>query len=262
MVGTVRDITELREAELAARQAQHQGMVARDQERRRLAADLHDSLGQGLVLLRLKLQRTLEDGAGALDEAQMRELADTIRTCGQLVQEVRGLCQGLYPPTLESLGLPAALRGLARDFAGSADVTIDCPAHLENQRLKGEQEIALFRIAQEALQNAVRHGRAHHVQVRLTRRHGQVRMCVSDDGAGFDTRQMSKGLGLRVMAERAKSLGGQLTVGSEKRNTRVCVEIPLGGQVRSKNKENTKITKITKDTKKARKRRKLTTGKE
>jgi signal transduction histidine kinase len=87
-------------------------------------------------------------------------------------------------------------------------------------------------------------------------------MCVSDDGAGFDTRQMSKGLGLRVMAERAKSLGGQLTVGSEKRNTRVCVEIPLGGQVRSKNKENTKITKITKDTKKARKRRKLTTGKE
>ena len=221
------DITELREAELAARQAQHQGMMVRDQERKRLAADLHDSLGQGLVLLRLKLQRVLQDSAAILDKAHRRELAGTIRTCGLLVQEVRSLCHGLYPAALESLGLPAALRGLARDFAGSADVSTRCPKALEDERLGGELEIALFRIAQEALQNAVRHGRARHVRILLHRHNHLVEMRVRDDGMGFDAKAASKGMGLHVMAERARSLGGNLTVRSSSGNTEIVAAIPV-----------------------------------
>ena len=161
------------------------------------------------------------------DRADAR-LAALGEQCARLIKEVRDICHGLYPATLESLGLAAALRELERSCGSAVDFSVDCDAALAQPCLDPQQRIVLFRIAQEAVSNALRHGGARKIAVSLKRQRREVRMTVMDDGRGFDVgNAATRGLGLRTMQDRANAIGGAVRVTSGPGGTRVAVRAPV-----------------------------------
>lgn len=187
----------------------------RERERQRIARDLHDGVGQGLSALKMALagaRARVGDATGGSAIDQAVAIAD------ELMTEVREIARALRPPQLDDLGLVAALRwhvdrsvrasGLASRFIGN----------LGEARLPGEIEVAAFRIAQEAISNAVQHGHAHAVTILLSRHDRTLELRVEDDGIGFDPQQrLADGrhhLGLIGMRERIQALGGEFILDS------------------------------------------------
>jgi PAS domain S-box-containing protein len=205
-----RDVTEKRRAELQAQDAHARLARARDDERRVLAGELHDSVGQKLVALQLRLHSS--------------ELTDAAALCGDLISEVRGICRGLYPPAL-ALGLAPALRQLADATLRKPKTWFACQRELARLRLPPPVETALFRVAQEALSNALRHSGCDTVRIALTRRNGHICLAVTDDGCGMRP-GAANGLGLLSIRERATSVGGRLTISSRPGRTTVEVRVP------------------------------------
>lgn len=210
----------------------HRLFDAQEQERARLARDLHDGLGQDLTALLVGL-RTIEDAgdlatAGARARA-LRELAAAAHG------EARRLARGLRPLLLEELGLVAALDRLREDFARAHSVTTTLESEvLPSGRLEPAVEFAAYRIAQEALANAARHAGARRVELRLRVAGGALHLSVHDDGRGFDAGSLAAaaagpdGFGLASMRERARMLGGDCTVRSRSgEGTTVMARIPL-----------------------------------
>jgi two-component system sensor histidine kinase NreB len=210
---------ERHEALLAERRAQEQirftrllaarTLEAQEEERRRLARDLHDGLGQDLYSLRL--------------QAQLGR--PVVEQCSALMEEIQRLATSLYPAALERLGLVAGLRSYLDKFWRDRvrlEVSEDFP------RLAPAAEAAIFRLVQEAVGNALRHGQAASVLVRLGRESGGLVVEVTDNGCGFEpTAIPRRGLGLMSMQERAESLGGTLQVESAaQRGTRVRALLP------------------------------------
>ena len=221
----VRNISAQKQAESDSRQAHRKLVTAREQERKLLARELHDTIGQKLIAAQLRLQgirgqRCLPEDAscaGAIDGA-CEQIQD-------LIHETRRISYGLYPPALESLGLSSALGELERDWTSKeVEIRRRCPAALREARFDDSVEISLFRIAQEALANAVRHGKARHVELKLGLAKGQLRLAVVNDGEAFDPEQRTGvGLGLNSMRERAEAIGGALRISSQPGRT--CVEV-------------------------------------
>lgn len=218
------DISERKRAERAMRAAQRKLTTAREEERRRLAGELHDSVGQGLIALQLTIQAALAERS----ESSIAEGVERTRAqCDSLVHEVRAIGRGLYPATLESMGLEAALRQLARDFESQAEVVVQWSKHCRPGMLRGDVEIALFRIGQEAVSNAVRHGKAERVELGLACPEGEAVFTVTDNGSGFDPdAARGKGLGLTTMQERAEAIGGKFDIHSRPGQTIVRVRVP------------------------------------
>ena len=206
---------------------------AQEGERRRLALELHDQTGQSLTALALHAEAVAQSLASEEGEAARRARAQAERLCAlaqQTLYEVQGIARQLRPSVLDDLGLPAALRWLAGDarqrlgVCATAETSGDTDGGEQAQRLPEEVETALFRIAQESLTNAVRHGQATHVRLRLRLRVGDVRLIVADDGSGFrvarrlaplgEDAMAHGGQGIAGMAERARLLGGKLTIRS------------------------------------------------
>ena len=213
-------------AEEMVRAAHRRLLSAREEERKRLAGELHDSVGQGLVAL----QMTLRASQAKAEAPPSAEAAERTRAqCDALVREVRYICQGLYPTTLEPMGLEMALQQLARDFQSEAEVVIKLSPEFRGRRLAGDVEIAVFRIAQEAVSNAVRHGRAERVEVDLSCSADEILVEVVDNGPGFDQElARGKGLGLTIMKERARAVGGELRIEPEPGRTAISARIPAG----------------------------------
>lgn len=188
-------------------------IAAQEAERKRLAADIHDGISQRLVGLNFHLSAA-RDALGQ-DDAFAAEQLLCARTLADLAgAEARAAIRGLRPPMLDDLGLVDSLASLARTCPGvtvSTEIDADCalPEHIQT---------ALYRIAQEALQNVVKHAGAERVTIRLFTTPDAVLLQVRDDGQGFDPAAVlaspSTGLGLPGMRERAKVLGGHLTVTS------------------------------------------------
>ncbi len=227
--GIARDITERHRAEKALQKAHSKLMTAREDERRRVAQELHDSVGQQLVALRLLLKNALNECDQGQVETAHRHLVSASETSNSLVGEIRDICQGLYPATLESLGLPAALRDLCAQCAKGQDkrrCVFVGPA--VDTRLPPEIEIALFRVAQEALSNALRHAHAESVRFGLETHADHVILRVTDDGVGFDPDSINgNGIGLSSMTERVESLGGTLNLESRSGHTELTATVPL-----------------------------------
>jgi two-component system, NarL family, sensor kinase len=217
--------------QLAARERAHERFVeqvvaAQEAERRRLAADIHDGISQRLVSLSYHLDaadRTIRDDPGYAAEQIIlaRELADLT------LDEARAAVGGLRPPVLDDLGLAGGLASLARTVPG-VDIALD----LADERLPEHIEVALYRIAQEALQNVAKH--ALTASARLTFRvgRGTARLEVRDDGVGFSPVPAAQpargGYGLNSMAERAELVGGRLTIRSwPGSGTSVIAAVPL-----------------------------------
>ena len=233
VVTIMRDITERRHAERALRAARAKLVQAREQERWRLAAELHDSVGQSLIALQLHIQSCITADFDRMSAEGVRQCAqDVAATCADLVREVRSICHGLYPATLESLGLVAALEQLARGVPEGSGIACEFTSSegLDRQRLPAEVEIALFRIAQEALSNAVRHGGATRIELHLGRIREQAVLTVTDDGSGFVQEASAiAGFGLTSMRERASAVGGELNIESGPDGTCVEATVPVAG---------------------------------
>src|SRR5438105_4537228 len=185
-------------------------MQVQDEERRRIARDLHDSTGQKLVALKLALAQNQKVSASSRDE--QGKMVDDI------LSDIRTLSQVLHPPLLEEAGLLSATRWLVDGFSDRAGIKVSLNAPDRLERLPSNVEIALFRIIQEALNNIHRHSGAGAAQVEVKTLNGSLLLKISDDGHGMksppaqgDTRF---GVGLLGMRERLSQLGGHLTINS------------------------------------------------
>ena len=184
-------------------------MTARAEERRRLRRDLHDGLGPQLVSLALKLEAARNRSEA---DERMRELLTAL--AGQtrsVIADVRRLVYALRPPALDELGLLGALAQVGAAAGDAIEFTFDRPERVPP--LPAAVEVAAYRIAQEALTNVIRHSGARRCTLRLAVTGGEVRLEVTDDGAGIAPGAPA-GVGLHSMRERAEELGGRLEVGS------------------------------------------------
>jgi len=213
--------------EQAAERFAEQVIAAQEAERRRLAGDIHDGITQRLVSLAYHLDAAA-DAVGRDRDIAGRELDRARELTDLTLLEVHAALAGLRPPVLEDLGLADALASLARSVA---QVPVSVAA--DDGRLPEHMEIALYRIAQEALQNVVKHADAASAEVELRCDATRALLRVSDDGRGFDAGARaddpgSSCYGLRSMAERAELIGGQLTVTSRPGvGTMVTAIVPL-----------------------------------
>jgi len=229
-VAFVRDTTERNQAETALRNAHAKLVNAQERERRRLAGELHDSIGQAMIAAHYRIEslRAEARSSGAVSLAnQLDELATQ---CNELIREVRQVGHGLFPPTLEQLGLAAALRQLLTvcKLAG-IEAAVRVPEDVEALRVGEDAEIGLFRIAQEAVHNAIRHAGCRTLHVELTCANSRFTLAVVNDGEPFrPERAAGKGLGLNSMRERAEAIGGTLTITSKPGCTRVEASVPIG----------------------------------
>jgi two-component system NarL family sensor kinase len=212
---------------LAARELAHERFAERviaatEAERRRLAGDIHDGISQRLI----SLSYHLDAAADALAEAPeftAEQLVLARRMIDLTLDEARAAIAGLRPPVLDDLGLASGLASLARSIA-AVRVTVEA----DECALPEHVEIALYRIAQEALQNIVKHSGARTASVLLRFDPEVVSLRISDDGAGFDPEAADTGFGLSGMAERAELVGGRLDIGSAPgRGTTIAARIPV-----------------------------------
>lgn len=203
---------------------------AQEDERRIIARELHDEVGQVLTALQVELglaHRQLQAAGVSADPlVEAQSLAD-----GAL-STVRDLSQLLRPAALDDLGLPAAIDASLRGLARRHEIKVELSQSGMTDRLAPETEIAAYRIVQEALTNVARHATAGHCRVRLMRLPDSLRVEVEDDGRGFDPAaepRQAGGFGLIGMRERAAMLGGQLSIFSAPgAGTRLFVELPAG----------------------------------
>ncbi|MFO0847224.1 MAG: PAS domain S-box protein [Gemmataceae bacterium] len=212
-----------RRRELAGRLA-----TAQENERRRVARELHDSVGQLLSGLGLAVQAV--SAAGPLPPAASDKLTEVRRLADAAGREAHALAVRLRPTSLDDLGLEAAVGQLVADWAARTQVPADFQAvGFGAGRLPAEVETALYRVVQEALTNVTRHARASAVSVVLSRAGGEVRAAVEDDGIGFDPDAPGRGrLGLVGMRERMALVGGGLDVESAPGGgTTVIARVPL-----------------------------------
>ena len=222
--------------QMSAREQAHENfaeqvIAAQESERRRLAGDIHDGISQRLVGLTYRLDaaaRAVDDGAQASAAEQLEKARDLVDLT---LAEARSAISGLRPPVLDDLGLAGGLASLA---ASTPEVDLDL--YLDEIRLPEHIEVALYRIAQECVQNVVKHSRALLATVTFTVRDGVAWLEVADKGVGFETPTLpvaasAAGYGMLSMAERAELVGGGLTVRSAPgAGTTVTVTVPLEEQ--------------------------------
>ena len=202
-------------------------MKAQEQERIRIAGELHDGVMQDMLAVTMMLgtaKRRIDGSAEAkatIDKVQARMI--------QMGTDLRQLSHELHPPMLQEAGLPQALRTYCDEFSSSCGIPVSCEADDEARELSRGSALALFRIVQEALGNAAKHAAAGRISVRLSRSNGLVAVEVADDGVGFDRNRIgSAGLGLITMRERATQLNGTFDVSSAPgRGTTIRVAIPF-----------------------------------
>lgn len=205
-----------------------QAAAAEEEERRRIARELHDDVGQSLTVVLISIGRML----ATAPEPMVSELQLVQGSVRSSLNHVRTVAHGLRRGVLEDLGLASALAGLATDFteAGGMQVHREIDHSLPN--LSPEVELAVFRVAQEALTNAARHAQADSVTLTLSHRPAGLQLIVSDNGSGVPDRV--EGAGLTGMKERALSAGGRLFIDSApQQGTRVRLVIPGPGGSRT-----------------------------
>ena len=184
---------------------------AQEEERRRLARDLHDEVNQALTAILLRLEALSHAAPPELDD----ELGELKRLVNRAMEELLQLARQLRPSALDDHGLFSAIVGHARRFSADTGIKTDVNTHGEHAMLETDQEIAIYRIAQEALNNVAQHAGAARVDIDLrAERGGGVQLRVRDDGRGFDPNRQNGGLGLGGMAERARLVGGRLDIRS------------------------------------------------
>jgi two-component system sensor histidine kinase UhpB len=209
--------------EAERRESARQALRVQEGERKRVARELHDEVGQTLTAMMLQI----ESLAAKIPEHLRGELDELRETARLGATDVRRIAVRLRPEALEDLGLQSALSALATSFGEHAGLQIDRRLQRVGP-LSEEQELVVYRVAQEALTNIARHARARHVELSLGEASGKVTLRVSDDGRGIPPDALTSATGIRGMRERAMLIGAQLTIGtSGQGGTEVALQVPL-----------------------------------
>ena len=209
--------------EAERRRAGSAALQAQEEERTRVARDLHDEVNQSLTGLLLRLEAVREAAPPELEA----ELAETKSLANQAMRELLSLARQLRPTALDDLGLAAAVAGQAEQL-GQGEIAAEVAIEGDFSDLGDDAQLVVYRVAQEALSNAGRHSGAAGVEVRLRRLDGGgVELTVADDGRGFAFAESESGLGIGGMRERALLIGGELTIESRPgRGTTVRLSVP------------------------------------
>ena len=215
------------ERETLRRQLLEHVISAQEEERRRIARELHDSTSQSLTSLLVGL-RTLESDC---DSPQVHEHSRQLRqVAAQVLEDVHTLAVQLRPAVLDDLGLSAALERLAQEWQARHSVQTAVVVHLGNERLADQIETTIYRSVQEALTNVARHAQARSVSILVERRQKDIVAIIEDDGRGFNADLVHRDghLGLLGIRERAESLGGSVTIeSSHGRGTSIFIQLPV-----------------------------------
>jgi two-component system sensor histidine kinase DegS len=196
------------------------GLRAQEDERLRLSRGLHDETVQELLVAKTALEHVI----GAQGERARLEFVDA--ALQRSIEGIRRLCRALRPSVLDDLGLVPALDWLLADLAGRTEIQIALETPGDRPLLNPEQELVIFRVAQQALHNIERHAHASRVVVRLASDPGRLCLDVSDDGCGFDpTHVRQGGLGMAGMQERARLIGATFDISSRPGSTRVRLDL-------------------------------------
>lgn len=219
-------LAELTKKEAELRHALRRAVEYQEDERKRVSRELHDEIGQALtsILIRLKNLQDLTD---------LKLISDRVNgiryIASQTIEEMRRLSMDLRPAALDNLGILPALRwyvGQSAQQNENIEIQFISPERME--RMPPEVEIVLYRIAQEGLNNATRHGGAKHIEVKLERNPRFIWLSISDNGRGFDPAESNRGLGLVGIRERVELVKGQCQIESQAGSgTRLWVQIPL-----------------------------------
>jgi two-component system, NarL family, sensor histidine kinase UhpB len=191
------------------RDSGRRAIAAQEAERARVASELHDEVGQMMTAVLMRLER-LRD---AVSPERLGDLGDAMEAVRGSLEDVRRISQELRPETLEHLGLLSAIRAMCEGLSNRTGLRVRATLPAALTTLDTEAELALYRIAQEALTNVVRHAGARHAWVAIEQQPTAVSLWVTDDGRGLTVAEANAG-GLRGMRERAITIGGQLSVGA------------------------------------------------
>lgn len=218
---------DLRVSNTRLRELSRQLVEVQEKERRRIARELHDEIGQGLTALKLALENRFEDTDGGIDP----RVKQTLATAGSLFENLRRIAFDLRPPMLDDMGLLAALMWFSEKCRTQAGLNVTFRHNGLGARLPGNIETAIFRIAQEALNNVMRHAGVNRAEVAVWVTENTVVLRVQDQGRGFDptgTHRSAVSAGLLGMEERATLLGGTLTIDTGIGDgTTITAEFPL-----------------------------------
>ena len=229
MLGMDIDITERKLAEEALTAMRRSLIEAQEQERTRIARDLHDDTNQRLALLAVAIDQLKRDLPDATVE--ILGLVDKLRKeTSEISKDIQALSHELHSPRLEYLGLAAAMRGFCKEFSEHQRVEIDFKSHDLPSSVPPEISLCLFRVLQEALHNSAKHSGARRFEVQLWGASGEIHFTVSDSGAGFDLEAAlkSRGLGLTSMQERLQLVKGKFSIDSKpQRGTTIHARVPL-----------------------------------
>ena len=229
-----RDITARRDAEESLRNLSARLLQLQDEERRRIARELHDTTGQSLAALAIHLSAVCER-IGDQDPATKEILREAMALSQEASDQTRTLSYLLYPPTLDFSGLKSALEWFADGFTQRCKIKVELDLALGDERVPQSLETALFRIVQESLTNIYRHSAGSLATVRGKRQGNTVSLEIGDNGKGIPADLLASlngpggqvGVGIRGMKERARQLGGRLRVKSNESGTTIMVVLPV-----------------------------------
>lgn len=232
--GFIIDISDRKRTEEALKDLGGRLIAAQEEERRRVARELHDDFNQRLAVLCIELEQL----GNQMDKSQdLRRSVERLQTQAQeLAAEIHRLSYKLHPAKLDHLGLAAAIKSLCTELNESEKLNVEFHQTGFPATIKKDITLCIFRIAQESLRNCVKHSQAQSVRVVLTKTRNAIRLLVSDNGCGFNTNSdlMERGLGFISMKERLHLVGGRINVYSKPlRGTRIEVSVPLKLQAES-----------------------------
>jgi PAS domain S-box-containing protein len=238
VVCITRDITDQKRVEEEFKRLSGQLLLSQDEERRRIARDLHDATGQDLVALATMLGR-LRAFLPAKDRKSRRFLSECKTLANECIREVRTLSYILHPPALDQEGLEDAIRDYALGFAIRSGIQVELELSPRLGRLSREVELALFRVVQESLTNIQRHSGSRRAKIRI-QCDSDLTLEISDDGPeasacvprGNEKPRFKFGVGIPSMRERVNLIGGRLDIDSTNKGTTIRVRIPLQGSAR------------------------------
>jgi PAS domain S-box-containing protein len=234
MIGMVTDITERKRSELALANASRRLIEAQEQERTRIARELHDDIGQRVALLAVELEQFQQEVPN-LPEISSR-LGEFHKRTIDLATDVQTLSHELHSARLELMGIASAMRGFCQAFGAKQKAEIDFQTHDLPRPLSREISLCFYRVLQEALHNSVKHSGVRHFEVRFWGASDEIHLTIRDSGAGFDTEAAKggRGLGLISMEERLKLLNGTFSIKSQPRQgTTIHARIPVAGESNS-----------------------------
>jgi PAS domain S-box-containing protein len=233
IIGAVRDISERIQAEETIRKLSFSLLAAQEMERKRIALELHDDLGQALAFLKLKL----ENIQNKLPETQNKlkdEFSNSFKYANDIIKKIRKLSHGLSPSILDDLGLTVSLESLADDFSEYAHIKIRKDIENIDKLFSPIDKITIYRIFQEIFTNIEKHSNADDVKIEIKKYRTNVTFWIEDNGKGFDLKKLELkhpneiGLGLASIEERVRMLGGRFEIQSRlKKGTKIYFKIPI-----------------------------------